>query len=227
MCIRKKEADEYMCDEYSPSEYREEDPAPIHIKKKRKIFSKPTKCRNSLIIHDNIYMHSTQGKVGADMFHAIWTRRRKDGLWHPVMWVGPSSNIKPESRKRVKPYVVKSLMDDQCGKCRICRDRVFTGEYSNADVDHIIPLIHGGTNHKSNLQIICVPCHRKKSSLESRRVVSVMSDPGVSWDRSTVYVTNTHVHYDMGDLDITDPKSALTEFQTFWCVCFKKIANEM
>lgn len=31
-------------------------------------------------------------------------------------------------------------------------------------VDHIVPLIAGGSNDRSNLQILCQPCNNSKSS---------------------------------------------------------------
>lgn len=34
------------------------------------------------------------------------------------------------------------------------------------EVDHIIPLIAGGTNHDHNLQSLCHRCHMKKTALD-------------------------------------------------------------
>lgn len=34
------------------------------------------------------------------------------------------------------------------------------------EVDHIIPLFHGGSNEESNLQVICPGCHSKKTQAE-------------------------------------------------------------
>ena len=49
------------------------------------------------------------------------------------------------------------------------------GDYSNSDVDHIIPLHLGGSCDVSNLQILCVPCHRKKTSLECKKLKRIVS----------------------------------------------------
>lgn len=166
------------------------------MKKKPRV-SKKRNQRSHLIVHENVYLNWSSGVPDPCMFHAVWSCREEDGLWIPMMWVGPSKNITPSSRKRIRPGIISSLMKEQKQKCITCGTSVSTGGYSNCDVDHIIPLVHGGTNDPSNLQIVCVPCHRKKSSLECRRVSTLMSEPGVSWGEDKVYVTNTHVHYDM------------------------------
>ena len=46
--------------------------------------------------------------------------------------------------------------------CRGC-DEVVDHLY---EIDHIVPLHKGGTNAPSNLQLLCSPCHRRKSWLE-------------------------------------------------------------
>ena len=36
------------------------------------------------------------------------------------------------------------------------------------ELDHIVPLIDGGSHELSNLQTLCAPCHRKKTGEENR-----------------------------------------------------------
>lgn len=36
-------------------------------------------------------------------------------------------------------------------------------------VDHVIPVCEGGAADEANMQAACVPCHRRKSSLEGHR----------------------------------------------------------
>ncbi|MEN8183686.1 MAG: HNH endonuclease signature motif containing protein [Myxococcota bacterium] len=48
------------------------------------------------------------------------------------------------------------------------RERGFARRRSLWELDHIVPLIDGGSHDPSNLQTLCVPCHRSKSAEESR-----------------------------------------------------------
>lgn len=43
-----------------------------------------------------------------------------------------------------------------CAACGIVHPKM--------EVDHIVSVAHGGTNHLSNLQLLCGPCNRSKSS---------------------------------------------------------------
>lgn len=53
---------------------------------------------------------------------------------------------------------IKSLLESQHNLCAGCNK--FLVHY---DVDHILPLIRGGSNWPSNLQILCPTCNRSKS----------------------------------------------------------------
>jgi 5-methylcytosine-specific restriction endonuclease McrA len=44
------------------------------------------------------------------------------------------------------------------GKCQICELPVTTAAY-----DHRVALINGGAHRESNLQLLCVPCHKGKT----------------------------------------------------------------
>jgi 5-methylcytosine-specific restriction endonuclease McrA len=48
------------------------------------------------------------------------------------------------------------------------RDRGFLPRRSLWELDHIVPLIDGGSHALSNLQTLCVPCHRTKTADEAR-----------------------------------------------------------
>lgn len=40
---------------------------------------------------------------------------------------------------------------------------------AKTELDHIVNVARGGTDDESNLQSLCVPCHKKKTQQESRQ----------------------------------------------------------
>ncbi|MBW8617177.1 MAG: HNH endonuclease [Hyphomicrobiales bacterium] len=48
------------------------------------------------------------------------------------------------------------------GLCAVCIQKIEAGKAW--DIDHILPLALGGTNAPENLQILCRPCHRAKTT---------------------------------------------------------------
>jgi 5-methylcytosine-specific restriction endonuclease McrA len=54
------------------------------------------------------------------------------------------------------------------GRAERLRSLGFHPRRSLWELDHVRPLIEGGGHDLSNLQTLCVPCHRRKSALESR-----------------------------------------------------------
>jgi hypothetical protein len=55
----------------------------------------------------------------------------------------------------------RSLYQKQKGLCAACR----IGEAS--ELDHIVPIAQGGTDEDSNLHLLCTPCHRTKTAIQS------------------------------------------------------------
>ena len=53
---------------------------------------------------------------------------------------------------------IANIRKMQKGKCAYCRIRL-AGKYH---VDHIIALVNGGSNYRSNLQVLCQPCNQTK-----------------------------------------------------------------
>ena len=177
--------------------------------KKARFSSTELKVNKSVLIHDEVYVQKTFGTPSPDMFHAIWSST--DGLWSPHMWVGPMRNIVPMPRKSIKPQVIQELFEEQESKCRLCRTNVFMGTYSNSDVDHIVPLRYGGSCLKSNLQVLCVTCHRRKTALECKKVFTLMGSSEVDWGVGKVYIANTHVHYKPEVVHSKNPKAFLEQ----------------
>jgi 5-methylcytosine-specific restriction endonuclease McrA len=46
------------------------------------------------------------------------------------------------------------------------------------ELDHVLPLVEGGGHDLANLQTLCVPCHRRKSALESRERARSLAGEG-------------------------------------------------
>lgn len=53
---------------------------------------------------------------------------------------------------------IEKLYASQGGRCAICF-RQLNGKY---DVDHVVPLLRGGSNDPENLQLACCPCNNRK-----------------------------------------------------------------
>jgi 5-methylcytosine-specific restriction endonuclease McrA len=53
---------------------------------------------------------------------------------------------------------IKALFAAQKGRCPICRDSIA----KRFHIDHVMPLIRGGRNDRTNLQLLCVTCNLRK-----------------------------------------------------------------
>ena len=86
-------------------------------------------------------------------------------------WYQKNKNRLRPSRKAAKAMrraagaidaaVVSFLMNAQRGKCAVCKASIAEGPYH---LDHIKPLARGGTNQRTNLQLLCPPCNLSKSA---------------------------------------------------------------
>lgn len=107
------------------------------------------------------------------LFIPVYSGFNRD--WKIESWNRSTTDFKRASSSKFRAHV----LERQDHKCNYCGCDVSFGDYSNADMDHVIPLKAGGTNTLHNVQVLCTPDHRKKTALESRRVsiaLSVMMD---------------------------------------------------
>jgi HNH endonuclease. len=61
---------------------------------------------------------------------------------------------------------VTKLLEFQGVKCANCRCKLFKSGPKKYHVDHVMPLILGGSNKPDNLQILCPGCNTKKGGLD-------------------------------------------------------------
>ncbi len=67
--------------------------------------------------------------------------------------------IRPTERVAWPKGLKQQLMRQQDNTCVYCGYRRIT---SSLEIDHMTPVIRGGSNHITNLQVICRPCNQRK-----------------------------------------------------------------
>lgn len=75
-----------------------------------------------------------------------------------MAWVKGSRTYNDGAWVRLRKYVL-ARDNGQCVKC---------GNIAN-QVDHIVSVKEGGSDHPTNLQLLCIPHHKEKTLLESAR----------------------------------------------------------
>lgn len=75
-------------------------------------------------------------------------------------WIGKTADTPIPDR--VKERIAREC-DDRCQKCRRP-----VGPKLPARFDHVTPLILGGANRETNIQLLCEPCHTAKTGLDVR-----------------------------------------------------------
>ena len=68
-------------------------------------------------------------------------------------------SIQPTKRLTWPKGLKRSLMRRQNNTCTYCGHRRIA---ASMDIDHIMPVVRGGSNNASNLQVICRPCNQRK-----------------------------------------------------------------
>lgn len=108
-------------------------------------------------------------------------RRRR---WHPQCVDTYNATDPRELRRRVRrrdrgrcavcrldTYALKRRMKGRGMWSKLC-EKGFVRRRALWELDHIVPLIDGGSHDPSNLQTLCVPCHREKTAGENRQRAS-------------------------------------------------------
>ena len=83
-----------------------------------------------------------------------------DGLIRLMRTFRPDARrIQPTRRTSWPAGLKRELMRRQDNTCTYCGYRRAA---ASMDIDHIVPVVRGGSNAKSNLQVICRPCNQRK-----------------------------------------------------------------
>lgn len=113
-----------------------------------------------------------------------WTERNRERHYATnLAWQrrNPEQHRASQSKRRAvarnaNGYWTKAdiarLMEAQDGCCAGCRASLEDGYH----VDHVMPIVLGGSNWPDNLQLLCPPCNRKKGALhpdEWRKLLEV------------------------------------------------------
>lgn len=104
------------------------------------------------------YRHGESGSVEWNRrMCKKWRNNNKDKI------ANINRNTKARRRKSKGTHTLRDIEViylRQKGVCVICRKKL----KGNYHVDHIMPIVLGGSNNKENLQILCPTCNMQKSS---------------------------------------------------------------
>ena len=117
-------------------------------------------------------LHASGNKQGEP------NRRRR---WHPACLRTDTASDPRLARQRVRrrdrgrcaacgvdTHVIRREVQGR-GRAKKLRALGYKARGSLWELDHVVPLIDGGSHDESNLQTLCTPCHKKKTATEARR----------------------------------------------------------
>ena len=111
------------------------------------------------------------GKVENDQERASWLTQAIEafllGLFFALdttidfilWWKQNKLAVKPTKRQYFSPEIKRSLGIEQDRRCMYCGERKLL---KNLQIDHKYPVDRGGSNDKSNLQLLCRLCNLRK-----------------------------------------------------------------
>ena len=84
------------------------------------------------------------------------------GLYISLMLMTRANERTMQRTQRISSpeHVKRGLAQIQGYKCMFCRVR---RKLPNFQIDHVTPVVRGGSNKTANLQLLCVPCKQRKS----------------------------------------------------------------
>ena len=73
-------------------------------------------------------------------------------------WIGKTDDTQIPARVKLR------ILMKHGGECVLCTLPI--GVIRAPAYDHAVALINGGENRETNIQLLCVPCHRVKTSVD-------------------------------------------------------------
>ena len=95
-------------------------------------------------------------------------------IWTAILWVldfvivvlrstrKDERTVKATKRASWPKGLKNRLMRRQSNTCSYCGTRRMA---RSMDIDHMTPVVRGGSNDESNLQVICKPCNQRKGMM--------------------------------------------------------------
>jgi len=126
--------------------------------------------RASLVARSRAFASSPKGKANLKAHYAANTAEIKARIkrWrdeNPEQARSYGRNYRARAAAAVGKHTgaeIKALFVRQNGKCAYCRKSIRSGYHA----DHIQPLLRGGTNWISNIQLTCGPCNIRKRAAD-------------------------------------------------------------
>lgn len=156
------------------------------------------------------------------VFLPLYDYDLKNKKWRKFAWIGPKGTLEPEPRRSLSSLLKNEVMVRQRNRCRFCQAKITLKPYCNADADHIIPVNYGGKTNPDNIQLLCVGCHRHKTSLENqheKRIVYVPKDKLNKGETIIVYSSKPDIQRPM---DMRNPIDLSKNSETPVLLSYKK-----
>jgi len=133
-----------------------------------------SQCKSCLSRNDREYRDNNQEKIAAGnrQYYAnnqekIVDCSRQYRANNTDKIAAYSRNSRARKRNAYGSHTVaeiRAIFDSQLGLCANCKAKLFKSGKYKFHVDHIVPLVKGGSNDRYNLQCLCPTCNLRKNA---------------------------------------------------------------
>lgn len=84
-----------------------------------------------------------------------------------IITPSPHEPVEPTERRKLRSHEREAILDRQAYRCagRDCSTNLRIWPF---EVDHVIPLWMGGADEPSNMEALCLPCHKVKTAADAK-----------------------------------------------------------